>query len=770
MSVKTLTYVLMGKDQLSSVTSKAGKNVESHGKMIGTAMAGAAVAIAGSLIPALMSSVDAANHSNKVADQTAAVLKSTGNAAHITSDAIGTLAGSIMKKTGIDDEAVRTGANMLLTFTNIRNEAGKGNQIFDQTTQAVTDMAAAMNGGNVTEENMRSTSILVGKALNDPIKGLSALGRVGVSFTAQQKEQIKAMVASGDRMGAQKIILGELRKEYAGSAEKAATPFKKLKATMGELQETIGNQLLPVALNLTKWALGIFQRFSALPGPVQKIIVSLAGIVAIGVPMIMMFNKVSAAMKAFGIASKIAALGNPWVLLGIAIAALVVLIIMNWSKIARVTAQVWGAIRNFVVGVWHAIYNTTMSILNSVVSFVKRGFSMITGAVAAALNWIKQHWPLLLAILTGPIGMAALIIIRHWSNIKNAASTAFNAVVGFFRSLPGRILSAIGNVGKLLTGIGGNLISGMYNGITGALGNAASWVKTHIFDKIVGAIKGLFGIHSPSTVMAGIGGNIMQGVFSGILAKSPKQFVTKVFGGLPAALGALVGKGIVNLAKLPAKALHALGSLGGKIGGFFGKLFGGGGGGAGVQRWAGLVLQVLSMFGQPASLLQTVLRRMNQESGGNPRAINLWDSNAKAGIPSMGLMQTIGPTFNAYAGPFRNRGVYDPLANIYASFAYAIANYGSLAAAFNRAGGYALGTRSAKRGWAWVGERGRELMHFNGGESVTPGNRVGIAGGSTLVWTGDVVIRGHALATKQEIGAVVSDALEAFGRKGGRTR
>jgi SLT domain-containing protein len=193
---------------------------------------------------------------------------------------------------------------------------------------------------------------------------------------------------------------------------------------------------------------------------------------------------------------------------------------------------------------------------------------------------------------------------------------------------------------------------------------------------------------------------------------------------------------------------------------------GGGGFGAGVQRWAGLVLQVLAMFGQPASLLSTVLRRMNQESGGNPFAINLWDTNAQRGDPSRGLMQTIMGTFLRFAGPFRGRGIYDPFANVYASFAYAISQYGSLASAFNRAGGYAKGTKSARRGWAWVGENGRELVNFGGGESIEPGGR----GGTTIVWTGDIVIRGHALATKQEIGALVSDALTEFERKGGRTR
>ena len=122
--------------------------------------------------------------------------------------------------------------------------------------------------------------------------------------------------------------------------------------------------------------------------------------------------------------------------------------------------------------------------------------------------------------------------------------------------------------------------------------------------------------------------------------------------------------------------------------------------GAGVAQWTPQVLQALQMLGQPASWLNTVLRRMNQESGGNPHAINNWDSNAKAGIPSQGLMQTIPPTFAAYAGALAGRGILDPLANIYAGLNYAIHRYGSLSA-LNRAGGYARGGKHPDNELAW---------------------------------------------------------------------
>ncbi|MCT6836144.1 MAG: phage tail tape measure protein [Bifidobacteriales bacterium] len=116
----------------------------------------------------------------------------------------------------------------------------------------------------------------------------------------------------------------------------------------------------------------------------------------------------------------------------------------------------------------------------------------------------------------------------------------------------------------------------------------------------------------------------------------------------------------------------------------------GGNGGSGVQRWRPLVVQALHMLGQPDSWTDTVLRRMNQESGGNPNAINNWDSNAAMGQPSQGLMQTIPGTFAAYAGPFAGKPITDPMANIYAGLNYALHRYGSLSA-LDRPGGYAEG-------------------------------------------------------------------------------
>lgn len=145
--------------------------------------------------------------------------------------------------------------------------------------------------------------------------------------------------------------------------------------------------------------------------------------------------------------------------------------------------------------------------------------------------------------------------------------------------------------------------------------------------------------------------------------------------------------------------------------------------GSGVTRWTADVLKALSMEGLPSNLAPNVLYQMQTESGGNPNAINLSDSNAAAGDPSRGLMQTIMSTFRAYHWPGTSNNIYDPLANIAAAINYARHVYGpELANHFGGIGsghGYSSGGATSA-GWATVGEHGRELIKVPGGATVYP--------------------------------------------------
>jgi hypothetical protein len=192
-------------------------------------------------------SIAEARESAKVGRVTEAVLKSTGNAAKVSAGQIGELATRLSNLSGVDDEVIQSGENVLLTYTNVQNQIGKGNDIFNQATQAALDMSAMLG------TDLQASITQVGKALQDPIKGITALKKVGVNFTDSQKAQIKTLVSTGHAMDAQKIILAELKKEYGGAAAAAADPAMKASVAWGNFKEMIGGLLLPVLTKMINY-------------------------------------------------------------------------------------------------------------------------------------------------------------------------------------------------------------------------------------------------------------------------------------------------------------------------------------------------------------------------------------------------------------------------------------------------------------------------------------------------------------------------------------
>src|SRR6266496_1164879 len=221
---------------------------------LGTIAAAGVVGFAAVTAEVVKSTKGWADH-EAVARDTANTIRATGGAAKVTAKEVGDLADAIEAKTTKDGDAIQTGANMLLTFKNIRNEVGKGNDIFNQSVSILTDMTAKMNQGSVTNENMSKSAIQLGKALNDPIAGMGALAKVGVQFTDAQKEQIKALVESGDKMGAQKIILHELATEFQGAAKASAKPWDGVVVVLRKVEDAIGSFLLPKVQALSNWVL-----------------------------------------------------------------------------------------------------------------------------------------------------------------------------------------------------------------------------------------------------------------------------------------------------------------------------------------------------------------------------------------------------------------------------------------------------------------------------------------------------------------------------------
>jgi TP901 family phage tail tape measure protein len=296
---------------------------------------------------------------------------------------------------------------------------------------------------------------------------------------------------------------------------------------------------------------------------------------------------------------------------------------------------------------------------------------------------------------------------RVISGMWSGAQTAWRPASAWLGRLGRAITGLFGRARTWLLSAGRNVLYGLGDGLYAAARGIGHWIS-QIGGWIVTAIKNFFGIRSPSTVMMPIGSHIITGLLHGMISKAGQApaVIKKIFGSMPSALGALVSKGLVSIAGLPAKALKALGGLGGKI---WGALFGGGdtsahsGAAAAAQAFA---RRILSSYGWSQAQFSPLLALWNRESGWNPYAVNA--TSGAAGIP-----QALGHG-NVFA-------LGDYVSQVIWGLNYIRSRYGSPAAAWaheTAVGWYAKGTWGAAPGWAWVGEKGPELVRFLGGETV----------------------------------------------------
>lgn len=180
---------------------------------------------------ASIQAADGANKSFKILNNT---LKVTGATAWTSSEELVKMSEDIAHSTNYTVGEIQDMQSVLLGFRNITNET------FKEASNAVTDMATVMG------MDLKSAVQTVGKALDDPIKGLDSLRRQGFAFTDEQKKELEILVKNGEQLKAQKIILDELNTTYGGAAKAAQSSFDKQRDAAIELKETLGNQLMPI--------------------------------------------------------------------------------------------------------------------------------------------------------------------------------------------------------------------------------------------------------------------------------------------------------------------------------------------------------------------------------------------------------------------------------------------------------------------------------------------------------------------------------------------
>lgn len=506
--------------------------------------------------------------SARVSAQTAAALKSTGRQAGVTARHIEDLATSLMNLSGVDDETIQAAENLLLTFRSVHNEVGKGNNIFDLATRAALDMSVAMtNAGKNT--SMATAALQIGKALQDPVRGMTALRRVGVMFTESQTATIKKMVETGNVIGAQKLILAELNKEFGGSAAAAGTtlPGKLniLKETFNNLAGTVMQAAAPalqtVASHLTTFVRqmqsgqGAGGAFAAAMSAVWGVLVKLAGVLGAvvgwirglvvqfqqGNPAIVAlagalagltvgivaFRSAMAVATAAQAAFNAVALANPYVLAAAAIAALVGALVVLYMKSAGV--------RDFVNSAWASMKAVAMDVFPTIRTIAVGAFNVIRTAVNVLKAVFAVAWNFI-----GPLVRTNMFIVKTAIDV---GITAFNLMKGPVSALAG-------------------VYVGTFNTIRGIVGKVMDFVLSMLSTFLHGA-GGLFDVLSHVPVLGG--------AFKG-LGKTADQAgddIDRLRGalhGLPARKDVRVGVSVDFFSNIAG----AIGSIASSIGGALG--------------------------------------------------------------------------------------------------------------------------------------------------------------------------------------------------------
>lgn len=494
---------------LRSTLSSLGGVVGTLGKVALGVAGGGLLALGGALIGGIGDARAAA----QIMAQTEAVIKSTGGAAGVTAQQVADYAASLSAASGkslFGDDQIQQSENLLLTFTNIKDKT------LEAATAISVDMAQALGG------EPQAQAIQLGKALNDPIQGISALTRVGVTFTDEQKNQIKTMQEAGDMAGAQGVILAELNKEFGGSAEAAAKAdggWAQFSDRLGELGETVGAMLLPL--------LGEVVGF--LNDSVMPALEAMGPIVG---DVIAWFSQAGDSGGALG-----GALGELGAQLGITGSDFQAL----WAAVQNVVGSIAGlieAVLPHIQQLWaehgatvlalvgnsiHAVLTVVTTVLNLLAGLIRTVTQAINGDWAGAWETLKQTAAdFVLGILE--IARTAL------DSLARLFGTTADDIIAVFAALPGQMVD-----------IGADIIGGVIDGVRGAAGQLFSALRD-IAEDALQAAKSAIGISSPSRLFAQeVGEPIVLGMVAGVESTA---------GQLMQSLGSLLGSAVTRAAQI----------------------------------------------------------------------------------------------------------------------------------------------------------------------------------------------------------------------------
>jgi phage-related protein len=372
----------------------------------------------------------------KALGQVEAGLRSTGNAAGFTAEQLGSMAKSLQGTSIFSDDQILEGVTaQLLTFTNISGAAFEGAQ------KAAVDLSSRLG------QDLQSSAIQLGKALNDPVKGLTALSRVGVQFTEDQKALIQGFVDAGDVASAQKVILDELNVEFGGSAQAALDAsggLVALRNAFNDVAETVGGIIAPVLKNIADVLKGVAEGFNNLDPATQRVIVVLGGIAAAIGPALLAFGKLA---SIFGPAGSLAgglssigglftALTGPIGLVVAAVAGAAALIITNWdSVVAYFTSGPGGSVFDNLKALFNELYELVTTIFGAIYDAITSIWSgvgdEVTSVLRGALDVVMTILSVALEAITALVQFWSKIFEGDWQGAWDVVKVIFQKALNF---------------------------------------------------------------------------------------------------------------------------------------------------------------------------------------------------------------------------------------------------------------------------------------------------------------------------------------------------
>ena len=390
------------------------------------------------------------------------VFSQMGNAD--AADRVKDLADELERTLGVDEKLIMQVQTTLGTFGELAASADQAGGAFDRTTMAALDLAAA--GFGTAESN----AVQLGKALNDPVKGLSALAKSGVTFTDAEKDKIKVLVESGKQLEAQEMILAAIEKQVGGTAEATADSSAKMSLGFADLKETLGLALLPAfdALNgylagFAKWASENSRVILILGGVIGGLA---AAIVAANIA-IKAYVAITAIIKAATVAwtvvqgaLNVALLANPIGLIIIAITALIGIVVLAYNKVdwfRDLVDTAFAAVKDAIEVVVEWFRDTAWPILKRVFGFIGDAvkvyigvwitiFGTVWDVMKRVFSWLSDIFGPVLAQMWRDLQAGLEVLGEVWTRIFDKMKDVVQKAWDFIRPLVEKITEAIGGL------------------------------------------------------------------------------------------------------------------------------------------------------------------------------------------------------------------------------------------------------------------------------------------------------------------------------------